>query len=545
MLMPLKRDHGLMEVTLLSPQDAPHNRSGFAIEKSLGKRAAIARQLEKYLEAISSAFKANRVLVAGGFAQHVLKLAFEKHKAKLTVQQMINNASIAYPCWWSQFKKYPVKHTAAKLASVLGAGAPSSTRLKTIIVYAHNQSLRDREARLTPEEKAQRSEEARLRWERLPQEEKDKVSEEARLRWERLPQEEKDKVSEEARLRWERLPQEEKERRGLQSSVEMMQVWARMSFQEKLRRKNALLAPRLSAEGKRRFRLSLVNAWLRSDPVLRQRRITQLRAGYKLKMTTERQAEIGQKRRLAWDEDRRQAARERGLQPANLEIAKANLDKAHQALKESGRMEVRNDKKRQTELQKHLEVLKALVARNPSDWSKEQRRTLRDRSRKWLKDAEQQKVQMSDATKELLEQAIAKSVEFGAEAKSQGLQDRHAVFRGSNEQAALQAPTLQKKLDAGPSSWSKDEKGFVTKRVKQWLPLVAKGEVVLEPEVLAVFERAKAALDRLNGITSDVVSAASNSSAASAPAAPAMMRGADRAKAKAAPQQCPSSPSYS
>jgi len=255
------------------------------------------------------------------------------------------------------------------------------------------------------------------------------------LRWERLPQEEKDKVSEEARLRWERLPQEEKERRGLQSSVEMMQVWARMSFQEKLRRKNALLAPRLSAEGKRRFRLSLVNAWLKSDPVLRQRRIAQLRAGYKLKMTTERQAEIGQKRRLAWDEDRRQAAHERGLQPANLEIAKANLD-------ESGRMEVRNDKKRQTELQKHLEVLKALMARNPSDWSKEERRTLRERSRKWLKDAEQQKVQMSDATKELLEQAITKSVEFGAEAKSQGLQDRHAVFRGSNEQAALQAPTL-------------------------------------------------------------------------------------------------------
>jgi len=61
----------------------------------------------------------------------------------------------------------------------------------------------------------------------------------------------------------------------------------------------------------------------------------------------------------------------------------------------------------------------------------------------------------------------------------------------------------------------------VTKRVKQWLPLVAKGEVVLEPEVLAVFERAKAALDRLNGITSDVVSAASNSSASSALAAPA------------------------
>ncbi|NDF04787.1 MAG: hypothetical protein EB068_06745, partial [Betaproteobacteria bacterium] len=185
---------------------------------------------------------------------------------------------------------------------------------------------------------------------------------EARLRWKRLPQEEKDKVSEEARLHWERLPQEEKERRGLQSSVGMMQVWARMSFEEKLRRKNALLTPRLSAEGKLRFRRSLVNAWLRSDPVLRQRRIAQLRAGYKLKMTTEHQAEIGQKRRLAWDEDRRQAARERGLQPANLEISKTNLNKAHQALAESGRMEVRNERKRQTELKKHLEVLKALAA---------------------------------------------------------------------------------------------------------------------------------------------------------------------------------------
>ena len=76
------------------------------------------------------------MLVAGGFAQHVLKLAFEKHKAKSTVQQMINNASIAHPCWWSQLKKYPVKHTAAKLASVLGASAPSSNRLKTIIETA-------------------------------------------------------------------------------------------------------------------------------------------------------------------------------------------------------------------------------------------------------------------------------------------------------------------------------------------------------------------------------------------------------------------------
>ena len=325
----------------------------------------------------------------------------------------------------------------------------------------------------------------------------------------------------------------------------MMQVWARMSFEEKLRRKNALLAPRLSAEGKRRFRRSLVNAWLRSDPVLRQRRIAQLRAGYKLKMTTERQAEIGQKRRLAWDEDRRQAARERGLQPANLEIAKTNLNKAHQALAESGRMEVRNERKRQTELKKHLEVLKALLAKNPSDWSKEERRTLRERSRKWLKDAEQQKVQMSDATKELLEQAIAKSIEFGAEAKKQGLQDRHAVFRGSNEQAALQVPTLQNKLDAGPASWSKDEKAFVTKRVKQWLPLVAKGEVILEPEVLAVFESAKAALDRLNGITANVVSAVSSSSAASAPVVSVVRQGAGRAKAKAAPDTAASSSSPS
>jgi hypothetical protein len=72
-LLRLHLRHGLQDVPLLQACDAPHDRQGYAIEKSADKQVRVAKLLRKYKTSLLAAMRAGRLLVAGKFAQGVVK----------------------------------------------------------------------------------------------------------------------------------------------------------------------------------------------------------------------------------------------------------------------------------------------------------------------------------------------------------------------------------------------------------------------------------------------------------------------------------------
>jgi len=97
--------------------------------------------------------------------------------------------------------------------------------------------------------------------------------------------------------------------------------WAEMGDEERKARLTAFLAARTS-QGRS---TSMTECWARRDESERAQILSCVRAGYRTKMTPEKQKAAGEKRRRHYDDhpDKREAARQRGR--ANAEISKANL----------------------------------------------------------------------------------------------------------------------------------------------------------------------------------------------------------------------------
>ena len=392
MLAPLVERHGLHEVTLLQPEDAPHNKQGFAVQTSAAKQIAIAALLMPHKNSIVAALENKKALVAGNFARMIMG------RLDIDMRDQFAHACIAYPCWWSKFQLYPVIETHAKLASILALTTPTLGQVKKYIVVAHNQALRDREDRLSPEEKLRRSEEARQRWDQLPQAEKLRRSEEA------------------------------------SSSMEL--VWERMGLLDKLARIMALTRSLRTMEGKKKWVAKLTQAWKKWTPQQRVARMANMRKGYREKMTPEKQAATGQKRKLAWTDEMKSAASERGSTAEGVEQAKTNLASAHKKLKEPEAMANRTAKNKQAAVEKHVKTVTELLKADPLTWTKADRRQLCTSSQRWL-NQDGGEVALTDLQKEKFEEAVKKSKETGAALKSEKLKSRHQNAREQQAAASV------------------------------------------------------------------------------------------------------------
>ena len=423
-LSPLRRKHGLVDVPLLLPADAPHSAQGYAVERSAAKQAAVAELLAPYAADLLVSLTTNRALVAGRFAQGVLS------RLGADVKAAAERSYIRHPCHW---RNAPIQETHAKLSSVLGAQPPSQEQLARYIIWAHRQSLRDRWARMSVEEKRAFRELRKLAYEALPPEEKARRSQEARLAYEALPPLEKARRSQEARLAYEALPPLEKARRSQEARLAMRMMWKKSTAVERLLRTQACIAHRKTPAARAAWLRALKEGRMRMAPEKKAMVIAAMRAGYSSKMTAEAQARVGFKRRGAWTAEKRQAAALRMKSHHSAAAKQENLLKAQAALRDPEVMKKRDDKRLTTTALKVerlvLETMARLQADPDVDLSTKERRSLRESCRKSLAAHAEGRLAVNAKCVETLQAGERLSLDAGAASKSAGTKRRWEASR--------------------------------------------------------------------------------------------------------------------
>ena len=385
-LSPLRRKHGLVDVPLLLPADAPHSAQGYAVERSAAKQAAVAELLAPYAADLLVSLTTNRALVAGRFAQGVLS------RLGADVKAAAERSYIRHPCHW---RNAPIQETHAKLSSVLGAQPPSQEQLARYIIWAHRQSLRDRWARMSVEEKRAFRELRKLAYEALPPEEKARRSQEARLA--------------------------------------MRMMWKKSTAVERLLRTQACIAHRKTPAARAAWLRALKEGRMRMAPEKKAMVIAAMRAGYSSKMTAEAQARVGFKRRGAWTAEKRQAAALRMKSHHSAAAKQENLLKAQAALRDPEVMKKRDDKRLTTTALKVerlvLETMARLQADPDVDLSTKERRSLRESCRKSLAAHAEGRLAVNAKCVETLQAGERLSLDAGAASKSAGTKRRWEASR--------------------------------------------------------------------------------------------------------------------
>jgi len=400
-LQRLSKKHDLREITLLLPQDAPHGKNGYALDKSAPKADNIAKLLHPYKEAVISALKDGRVLVAGNFSWNVLRRLGED------VQRALEEHRIIHPCHWMNF---PVEGLQMKLKSALGEKAPTLDQLCSYIVKAHREALR-------------------ARWRRMTRAERDAYTKLKTDAYNALPQEEKDRRAQMVSDAYNALPQEEKDRRGQMASDAGALFWKKSSAHQKILRTQACLAWRRSVTGKAAWKAALRRAKANMDHDTKERVVEALRQGYASKMTPVQQKIVGKKRRAAWTPEMREEASKRWKAGPLASSSAANMEKAR-AVKAEKQPEV-NKKKLLTCALKLVERITEIMQRvaGGDALTKPERRTLREQSQRYVELSLNNEIDLEEAQLEIFRNAEKLSREAGSSSKSEKLKMRHAAAR--------------------------------------------------------------------------------------------------------------------
>jgi len=404
-LQPLTQKHGLQEVTLLQPVDAPHGVNGYALNKCAKKAKTIAALLASFKTELESALSRGRMLVAGMFAYRILSL--------LGLAEEAAKWRILYPCHW---RNAPISTIHSKLVEVMGSRSPTLSKLQHYIYEAHSRSLRERWARMSHEDKAAYKEFRRKIYAALPPEEKERRAKAV------------------AEI-YAALPPEEKERRAKVSSIEGKKFWQGSPASLRMARVQACHAWRASPEGKKSWTAALKVARASMDPVTRARCTALLRAGYASKMTPERRKELRSRRKSGWTSEKREAARQRQrqrlLNPEYLKRSLANIQKGRVVRMEN--IEVSCAKTRVTcaanLIDRFRKIKQALEANPGQELSKVERRTFRERSQKFLDLHDAKTIVLDAPTIAALKDAKQFSLDSGAASKSVKLKRRFETAR--------------------------------------------------------------------------------------------------------------------
>jgi hypothetical protein len=425
-LQPLTQKHGLKEVTVLQPVDAPHGVNGYALDKCAKKAKTIATLLAPFKTELMSALSRGRMLVAGIFAYRVLShLGLAEEAAKWR---------ILYPCHW---RNAPITTIHSKLVEVLGTRSPTLSGLQNYIHVAHSRALRARWARMSHEDKAAYKEFRRKIYASLPPEEKERRAKAVAETYASLPPEEKERRAKAVAETYASLPPEEKERRAKVSSIEGKKFWQGSLASDRMRRIQACHAWRASPEGRKSWKAALKLARASMDPVTRARCTALLRAGYASKMTPERRKELRSRRKSGWTAEKREAARQRQrqrlLNPELLERRLANLEKARAIKLEN--IEVSSAKRlvtHATNLAVRIRKIRQALEANPGqELSRAERRTFRESSQKYLDLEAAGTITLDAPTIAALEDAKQFSLDSGAASKSVKLKRRFETARNN------------------------------------------------------------------------------------------------------------------
>ena len=404
----LHKNHELKEITLLLPEDAPHGQNGYALEKSAAKATRIAELLQPHKEAILSALKEDRMLVAGNFAWSVLRRLGKDVRRALVVRRVV------HPCHWMNV---PMESLHMKLGTLLKTKAPSLEQICTYIVKAHKEALRARWKRMTPEERHDYR----------------KMKSDA---YNALPQEEKDRRAQMVSDAYNALPQEEKDRRAQMVSDAGLMFWKGASAYEKIARTQACLAWRTSATGKVAWKAALKKAKANMEAETKRRVMEACHQGYAEKMTCVKQKMVGKKRQAAWTEEMREEARKRLKASPLASNGAAAMEKARTAKAEK-QPEV-NKRKLLTCALKLVDRIREIMQRvsNGDALTTPERRTLREQSRKYLDLFDSDEVVLEEEQLAVFREAEQFSRKAGANSKSEKMKSRHAEERASRTEAA-------------------------------------------------------------------------------------------------------------
>jgi hypothetical protein len=413
--------HGLREVTMLLPQDAPHNKKGYAIEISSRKVRAVAAILQPFKRDLLNAAKENRLLVAGKFSWRILS------SLSAEIREAMMQKRIVYPCYWMRRPLTPIH---SKLEEILGSQVPSQENLASYILAAHREALVNRWNRMTRVEKLCHRLKLKAAYAALPEEEKERRSQAAVDRYAALPVEEKGRRAQGVSDRYAALPEEEKDRRADLARETTSTFWKGVSAVEKLRRMQLLSRSIRSGEGKARWRASLRAAKAAMKPEVRERVFAAMRLGYRDKMTPERQRELGDRKRLAWSVEARAeaAAREKRRHEEDPTRGQRVMERAR-AVKAS-KQNIVNKQRLETCARKLLtKIRERLASSELLELDKRDRRTWREQSGKFLDLASDKKISLQPEEVEIFEKAVKAALDCGATSKSKKLKARHESAR--------------------------------------------------------------------------------------------------------------------
>lgn len=178
-----------------------------------------------------------------------------------------------------------------------------------------------------------------------------------------------------------------------------------------------------SGEGKARWRASLRAAKAAMKPEVRARVESLLRKGYREKMTPERQAELGQRKRLAWTQEARQAAAARERQRQEDDPARGQRLMATARAAKAEKQEEVNKKKLETCARQLVEKIKGLLSSTEEVvLDKKTRRALRERGERYLLLASTGMIKLSDDETKILREGVDASRKCGATLQSRGRQ---------------------------------------------------------------------------------------------------------------------------
>jgi len=399
----LHAHHGLKEVTLLLPEDAPHGRDGYALEKSSAKAKKVAELLAPHSSSLLQAARDNRLVVAGRFAWNVLR------RLGVELRTTLLDKRVLYPCHWMN---RPLGKILATLASTLQEKAPTMEQLKVYVVEAHREALR-------------------ARWARLSVEERRAYRQLRAAAYAALPPEEKERRAQTIAAAYAALPPEEKERRAQLACQQGLAFWRTRTAQEKLQRVSHCLAWRRSATHRRAWRRALTEARAKMDPATKALVLAAMRKGYREKMTPERQTLLGEKRRQAWTLDMREEARQRVLtRTDHAEQCRRNFAKAR-VVKQTNQVAI-SSKTATTCARKVADMISSMrmrVETNGGELTKAERRTMRERSSHYLKLEAAGKISLEACLQKTFTEGLDFSLKQGARVKSEKLKERHARAR--------------------------------------------------------------------------------------------------------------------
>ena len=294
---------------------------------------------------------------------------------------------------------------------------------------AHKQKLKAAYAALPEEEKQRRAAQRAEGYAALPEEEKQRRAAAVSEKYAALPEEEKQMRASAVSERYAALPEEEKQRLASLSREKTKDHWSRLSYVERLRRMQAVSRSLRTPDGKQRWRAALRKARAEMKPEMKERVYRALRLGYRSKMTPSKQAEVGQKKKLAWTPEMKvQAAeRERARHELDPSRGKKLMERAREVKKENQK-EISKSKLRTCVL-KLLEKIRERL--RSDDLSKADRRTLREQGEKYLALHGTGTLSLETSEVELLQKGVDHSRSSGASLKSQKLKARHETARAS------------------------------------------------------------------------------------------------------------------